>query len=471
MVDTLFSFSALRRVLAILAARAAGAVSRRLRRGGGTALPGLIAESVAPTLLGFLLDQVPAGAIFITGTNGKTTTAALLRDILNAAGQPVLHNATGSNLTRGVLSMLLEHSAWHGRLRLAPTCMAVLELDEAAIVHALRQHRPRCVVVTNLFRDQLDRYGEVQTIAAGLRTAFARLTESTALLLNGDDPLVASLGEESAGPVHYFGLDDLRLAREGVELAADSHYCPRDAQPLDYNAAYYGHLGSYTCNACGWRRPERAVRATEVDLHGLAGADVTLAFPEATVQATLGVPGLYNVYNALAAAGAAWYVGVKPEAIRQGLAHTAPAFGRAEAVAVSGRTAWLLLIKNPVGANQVLRLLVAEEGPLHILAILQDRAADGHDVSWIWDVDFEELADATFTAGGRRAEDMAVRLKYTGAAEVTVTRPIAQAFDEALARVAPGGTLFVLATYTGMLALRSVWAERGLVRRFWEAEP
>ena len=470
-METILSLGTLRRVLAILVARAAGAVSKRLQRGGGTALPGLVAETIAPALLGFLLAQVPAGAIFITGTNGKTTTAALLRDILHAAQRPVLLNATGSNLTRGVLSMLLEHTAWHGTLRVAPTTMAVLELDEAAIVQALRQHRPRCVVVTNLFRDQLDRYGEVQTIAAGLRSAFANLTDSTALLLNGDDPLVASLGEGFAGPVHCFGVDDLSMAREGVELAADSHYCPQDAAPLVYDAAFYGHLGAYTCSACGWQRPARAVRATAVELHGLAGAAVTIAFPEGTDGAQLRVPGLYNVYNALAAAGAAWHAGAPPEAIRQGLENTAPAFGRAEAVTVADRTAWLLLIKNPVGANQVLRLLAAEERPLHVLAILQDRAADGHDVSWIWDVDYEELADAAFTVSGRRAEDMALRLKYAGAEGVAVTRSIARAFDEALSNVAPGGALFVVATYTGMLEMRRAWAARGLVRRFWESAP
>ena len=264
--------SRLRRILAILLAKVAGVFSRRLQRGGGTALPGLVAEHLSPTLLGFLLAQVPAGTVFVTGTNGKTTTAALLRNILAKDGRSVLHNATGSNLTRGVLSMLLQHTAWNGRLHPTRESMAVLELDEAAIVQALRQHRPTCVVVTNLFRDQLDRYGEVQTIAAGLRTAFSQLDSSTALLLNGDDPLVASLGEAYGGPVRYFGLDDPDVARKDIELAADSHYCPHDAIPLTYAAAYYGHLGDYACGVCGWKRPERSVRARAVDLHGFAGA-------------------------------------------------------------------------------------------------------------------------------------------------------------------------------------------------------
>ncbi len=468
MDDRRYPFSALRRIIAILIAKVAGAFSRRLRRGGGTAIPGLLAEHLSPDLLGVLLSQVPAGTVFITGTNGKTTTAALLRNILAAGGGSVLHNATGSNLTRGVLSMLLEHTAWRGKLRFAPDSIAVLELDEAAIVQALRQHRPSCIVVTNLFRDQLDRYGEVQTIATGLRSAFAQLDSSTALLLNGDDPLVASLGETFGGPVRYFGLDDLDLARDDIELAADSHYCPHDATPLQYAAAYYGHLGEYACPTCGWKRPHRDVRATKVILHGFAGVNLTVSVPEAELRASLRVPGLYNVYNALAATAAAWYLDVTAEAVSDGLGATISAFGRAEVVKAGERTAWLLLIKNPVGANQVLRLLAAEEGPLHVLAILQDRAADGHDVSWIWDVDFECLASATVTTGGRRAEDMAVRLKYAGLEDITVRRDIASAFDHAAGAMPAENVLFILATYTGMLEMRKVWAERGLVRQFWE---
>ena len=468
MADGRVPFSPLRRIVAVLLAKIAGVFSRRLQQGGGTALPGLVAEHLSPDLLGFLLSQVPGGAIFVTGTNGKTTTAALLRNILAADGRSVLHNATGSNLTRGVVSMLLAHTAWHGRLRVAPDSIAVLELDEAAIVQALRQHRPTCIVVTNLFRDQLDRYGEVQTIASGLRLAFGQLDSATALLLNGDDPLVASLGEAYVGPVHYFGLDEPAQARGDIELAADSHYCPRDDTPLEYATAYYGHLGDYACSACGWQRPERDVRATKVVLHGFDGVDLAISFSGEDFGARLRVPGLYNAYNALAATTAAWQLNTAVEAIAAGLNATIPAFGRAERIEFGDRKAWLLLIKNPVGANQVLRLLAAVDGPLHVLVILQDRAADGHDVSWIWDVDFECLADGVVTTGGVRAEDMALRLKYAGLQNLIVTRDIARAFDDSAEAVPTGGILYILATYTGMLAMRRVWAERGIVRQFWE---
>ena len=311
-------FARLRRILAVLLAKAAGVFSRNLGQGGGTALPGLVAESVSPALLGYLLDQIPGATVFVTGTNGKTTTAALLRNILAAGARPVLHNATGSNLTRGVLSMLLQHTSWHGKMRLTAGSMAVLELDEAAIVQALRQHRPSGIVVTNLFRDQLDRYGEVQTIAAGLREAFSHLDAATALLLNGDDPLVASLGEAYRGPVHYFGLDDPDLARADIELAADSHYCPHDASPLTYAQAYYGHLGDYACGTCGWRRPEREVCASEVALDGLCGAEFTVSRQSDNFRVCVRVPGLYNVYNALAAVAAAAYFDAAAPAIAAG---------------------------------------------------------------------------------------------------------------------------------------------------------
>jgi UDP-N-acetylmuramyl tripeptide synthase len=460
----------MQRAIAILLAKLAGAISRRMQRGGGTALPGLVAENLAPNLLGYLLAQVPAGTVFITGTNGKTTTAALHRNILAADGRDVLHNATGSNLTRGVLSMLLEKAGWNGTLALSAKSVAVLELDEAAIVQALKQHQPSCIVVTNLFRDQLDRYGEVQTIAAGLRSAFTALGPSTTLLLNGDDPLVASLGADVAGPVRYFGLDDVAHARDDIEMAADSHYCPQDSTPLTYATAFYGHLGQYACDTCGWKRPERQVRATQIELRGFAGAAMSVSLPEQDLSLRLRVPGLYNVYNALAAVAAAWHFGTGAEALTQGLQATSSAFGRAEAVKIQERQAWLLLIKNPVGANQVLRLLAAEDGPAHVLAILEDRAADGHDVSWIWDVDFEDVAEACVTTGGHRAEDMAVRLKYAGMRLPEVNPSVADAFDRALAAVPPGGTLFILATYTGMLDMRKVWAARGYVQRYWESQ-
>jgi UDP-N-acetylmuramyl tripeptide synthase len=515
----------LRASAAVLAARLAGGASRLLRRGGGTALPGLVAERIAPRLLEQLAGALPQGAVVVTGTNGKTTTAHMLGAVLARAGFQPLRNATGSNLARGVATALAAHASWLGRLDVPERTIGVFETDEAAFAGIVPAVRPRVAVMTNLFRDQLDRYGEVDTVAALWRStiwglAAASATTRMTLVLNADDPTVAALGLANgqlgehgqlgqhgqdmavapspssgrAGPrsgapapavgdggragwpaAVYFGIEDARWGHAGLEHAADAKVCPRCGLLLKYPLCFYGHLGHYAC-AAGHERPRPAVYVRRLEPAGFDGTDLVLVTPGGETSLRLPVPGLYNVYNALAAAAAAWALGLSLEAITAGLASFRAAFGRFERATVEGREVVLILAKNPVGMNEVLRTLFADGRPKHLLLALNDLDADGRDVSWIWDADFERLAGQalSLTVAGRRAEDLAVRLKYAGALAATGGGPaicpdLAGALDLALERTPPGDTLHAVLTYTAMLELRRLLSDRGYLRAYWEA--
>ncbi len=494
--------------MASLAARAAATASRVLKRGGGTALPGLIAERVAPGLLAHLAGQLPGGVVVVTGTNGKTTTSHMLAAIFHRAGLSPVRNASGSNLSRGIAAALAVHADWTGRLRLRPAAppgggspgaglsaqrdarhggaVGLFETDEAAFARVVPAVQPGVVVVTNLFRDQLDRYGEVDTVAAIWRTALsapARGSTPGTLVLNVDDPTVASLappGDEGAPvpPVGgtagalLFGIEDARWGHPGPEHAADAKVCPRCGARLEYPVCFYGHLGHYHCPN-GHRRPAPAVSATRLEPHGFDGTDLTLTTPAGELAFRLPLPGLYNVYNALAAAAGALATGVPLSAVREGLAGFTAAFGRLERVQVGAHVVYLVLAKNPVGMNEALRTLFADGRPKHLLMALNDLDADGRDVSWIWDADFEHVAGqaASLTVSGRRAEELAMRLKYAGVAGGTaleIEPDLRRALDRALAMMPAGETLYAVLTYTAMLGLRHVLAERGHLMAYWD---
>ncbi len=290
-------------------------------------------------------------------------------------------------------------------------------------------------------------------------------------MLNADDPLVADLGRERGGAgeggdgaLTYFGVEDPSAARESLQHASDSTHCRRCGAPYVYDVVYLGHLGHYHCDACGARRPRPSVSAHDVVLDGVRGARFRLVTPEGETAVTLPLPGLYNVYNALAAAALARALGAGLEEIVAGLGSVGAAFGRAETVTISGRETTLMLVKNPAGANEVLHTLALEPGEHDLLAILNDNIADGRDVSWVWDADFEVLAPQVrrATCSGSRAAEMALRLKYAGVPvdRISVVAGMSEGLDAALA----GGTgrLFALPTYTAMLALREELVERGV---------
>jgi len=446
----------------IAVARLVGRVAR-MRGSGGTSAPGRVLLRMSPGAVRALAARLPQGCAVVSATNGKTTTATMAAGVLSAAGLDVVHNATGANMAGGIASTLLD--ATHGDEIQGD--IGLFEVDEAWLDRLVGELSPRAIALSNLFRDQLDRYGELETLADSWAHAAA---ESPArLVLNADDPLVAYLGAGRPDAL-YFGIEDPAAAAPGLGHAVDAGHCRRCGAPLAFDVVYLGHLGHYRCPACGLERPRPTVTARAIELRGVAGASFTLDTGERSERVDLALPGLYNVYNALAAAALALALDVDPPAIAAGLRDARPAFGRAERLVLSGgREVRILLIKNPVGASEVARTLSLEPGTLQLLAVLNDRIADGRDVSWVWDADFELLAGhvAHAVCAGTRAADMATRLQYAGVAAdaIEVIPDIAAALDAAVAR--GDGTLFALPTYTAMLDLRALLASRGEVESQW----
>jgi UDP-N-acetylmuramyl tripeptide synthase len=459
-----------------------GAISR-LRGGGATSAPGKVLLALQPNALGVLASRLKRGSVLISATNGKTTTTALAASILEGHGVALVHNQAGANMAGGIASTLLSAAGPRGRVAGE---LGLFEVDELWLEPIAAQLQGlRAVLLSNLFRDQLDRYGELETIAdswgSALRDGPAR---NAALVLNADDPLLADLGRDrdaaqegnDTGRVLYFGVEDDSLALSGMSHAADAKHCRRCGAPYHFDAIYLGHLGHYHCPACGQSRPTPQVSATDIVLEGVRRARFTLHTPAGQATVELSLPGLYNVYNALAAAALATALDVPLEQIVAGLQATLPAFGRAEAVRVSERPLRIMLIKNPAGANEVLRTLALEPGTHDLLGVLNDNIADGRDVSWIWDADFELLAGRVrrVSCAGTRAPELAVRLKYAGFEpdSIHVFDDLAEALDAAAADRPQGdpeaqSPLYAIPTYTAMLALRELLVARGEASSSW----
>ncbi len=455
----------------ILAARIAGSIARRLGRGGGTALPGVIAQRLVPDVVDRIGNQFGRGVALLTGTNGKTTTTAMVAAIAREASIPVVHNRSGSNLMRGMAATLVAASDASGRIEDAAEKLAVLEIDEATLLQMVRAVAPTTMTFLNLFRDQLDRYGEVDTIFGRWRETIAAAPAVCTLVLNADDPSVAALAEDGAHPAITFGIDDVAVAIPEQEHASDARWCHVCGTEYTYSALYAGHVGLWACTGCDRRRRAPDVGATAVSLNGFDGAELTVRTPEGALQLTLYLGGLYNVYNALAAIATATAYGIPPDAIERALEAFTPAFGRQERFVIDGRGVRILLGKNPAGLNQVLRLLAALPGRKTLLVVLNDGIADGTDVSWIWDVDYEPFAEQLEGAviAGTRAAEMAVRLKYAGwGTHWPVVIGIPAALREALQRTPIGGELYVIPTYTAMLEVRELLAKIAGEGHFWE---
>jgi lipid II isoglutaminyl synthase (glutamine-hydrolysing) len=439
-------------------ARSVAALSRISGRGGGTTLPGKLLLRLQPDAIGRLAARLPAGSALISATNGKTTTAKMAASILSQ-GQIVCRNGSGANLASGVASALLAADG---------ADVGLFEVDEAALAAVARALTPSAVVLGNLFRDQLDRYGELELVAERWRETAIALPPSSILVCNADDPLVASIGR-TREQTTWFGIDDAAAGLGRMQHAADSKWCVRCGHRLEYDSITLGHLGAWRCPDCGDARPALDVAARDLELDGLRAVSFRLCTPLGEERVRLPLPGLYNVYNALAAAALALRLsGVQPPALRSGLERFSAAFGRFERITLGERQSVLLLVKNPAGANEVIRTLAEDPAPKTLLIALNDRIADGRDVSWIWDVDFELLAPQIdrIVCTGTRAAEIAMRLKYAGAERIEVVVPAEAALDTVAER--GDGPVYLLATYTAMLDLRRLLEQRGLVRPFWE---
>jgi len=453
----------------IAAARAVGELARRAGRGGGTSLPGKVLIRLEPHAIAELVGRLTRGCAVVSATNGKTTTAAMIAAVLERTGVTLVHNRAGANMAGGIASALLAATRPGGRIAGE---LGLFEVDEFWLDRVTPELQPSAILLSNLFRDQLDRYGELETIADRWAAVVGSLPASARLVLNADDPLIADLGRGRDG-VTYFGVEDESVALPEMQHASDSKHCRRCGAAYVYDTIYLGHLGRYRCPSCGQQRPDPAIAAEQIELDGTRSASFTLRTPQGSVEVALPLPGLYNVYNALGAAALCLRLGASLDDVASGLRAVTAAFGRAETVAVGDIELSILLVKNPAGANEILRTLALERDELDVLAILNDRTADGRDVSWVWDADFELLAAKVrhATCAGTRAAELALRFKYAGvpADRLSVVPSLQRALDDALGNTV-GGRLFALPTYTALLELRDELAHRGYVAQFWQPD-
>jgi UDP-N-acetylmuramyl tripeptide synthase len=452
----------------IAIARAAGAVSRGSGRGGGTSLPGKVLLKLQDDAIARMSLALERGSVVISATNGKTTTASLLSSILNRAEILPVHNHAGANMPGGIATALLDATKRDG----LKGEIGLFEVDEAWTAQIVLETQPSVIVLANLFRDQLDRYGELETLADVWQEMINALPAETKVVLNADDPLLASLAEDRPNTI-YFGINDETYADPEPRHAADSKFCRRCGSPLIYTAVQLGHLGNYHCDNCGYKRPEPTVAASKIEMHGMEGSLITIDTPRRQIDCELPIPGLYNVYNAVAATAAAHALDLTSGSIAGGLAGARAVFGRVETIEIAGHAVAILLIKNPTGANEVIRTISAEHSPFDLWIALNDKTADGRDVSWVWDADFEQLAGKVrmVTCSGTRAEELALRLAYAGIerARIVIDNRIERSFDAAVAGAVTAATqIFALPTYTSLLELRSAISRRGDAPSYWE---
>ncbi|MCW2926400.1 MAG: hypothetical protein JWM86_368 [Thermoleophilia bacterium] len=477
-----------RRGLPLALARPIAGAARTLSRATGregAAIPGRVLMSLSPRALATLAAQGRRRGrriVLVSATNGKTTMTALLAEMLAAHGLDVVHNVTGANLRSGIATTLLG-AGRRGDI-------AVLETDEATLPLVAPDLQPDMIVLGNLFRDQLDRFGELEVLADRWRDTLAQLdAASVTIVYNADDPLIAELvaehvlRAEALGitvPTVPFGLDDASVAQQGLPHAADSRFCRRCGHPLDYAHSWVGHLGEWHCPSCHAERPVPAVAASSIELDGLAATRMTIEVGDEQVALRLPIPGLYNVYNAVGAIAAAAELGMPLDAMVPAIAAAAPAFGRFERIKVpTGGTITLLLVKNPTGLNEVVRTLISSGVDVTAtLFALNDHIADGRDTSWIWDADIEPLLEraGAMVVTGERAEEFALRAIYGGLdpAGVLLEPDPEQAIYRVLERArefTEHGHAYALVTYTSMLRMRAVIAAQGWARNYWANEP
>lgn len=457
----------LRTVVAVWAARLAGFVSRMTGR-AGSSLPGLVARRIDPRVLPKLSSRLTWGTALVTGTNGKTTTAAMVRHMLDSHGTRALSNRAGANLIVGLTAAFAQYERWRIWPRAAT---ALLETDEATMPRAGEELHPRVITVTNFFRDQLDRYGELSTTVRLVALGAREMAIGGVLVLNADDPQVAGL-DVGDRPVLFYGLEgSLRGEEPSGYDTRDARFCPRCGAELAYKMRYYAHVGHYHCPSCSFARPHLDVAVMGWDR---SGGDMWVDVRGEIHQFSWRIPGLYNLYNQVAAIATGLALEIPLAVIRDSLDRFRPAFGRMEQVAMGTTTLWLALVKNPVGFNQVLATIADDDaGAYSVMILINDRYADGQDVSWLWDVDFENwttrLSPERWYVGGIRARDMAVRLKYAGVErERMVVDEDVKRLLEVAEKELDGASLYVLPTYTAMLEIRQHLTDRGLTEHFRE---
>lgn len=445
----------------------------RLTNWGGTTLPGKIARKIYPDIVKAITEDFKT--IMVTGTNGKTTTTRIIGQILEENGIEYITNKSGANLVGGIITTFIDSVDIHGKCH-AKT--ALIEIDEAAF-HAMSSFlEPDILVVTNFFRDQLDRYGELYTTLNGVKSGIQK-SQKTRLILNADDSLCTSLGKDTDKEVLYFGMNS--DAHPGIEEAtnSDALFCIYCKSKYEYSSRVYGHLGGFKCPSCGYQRPETSISCTKVTELTSSYSAMQFSIESSVVEndfhARVNLPGLYNIYNALAAVSCGHLLKLPVENTIKALDSFECGFGRMETINTAGRNIKVILVKNPTGFNQVLNYLLTEDQNMQLAFLINDKLADGTDISWLWDVDFEKLQkvqeklDNIYTAG-IRAEDMAVRLKYAGifTDKINIIKDYSELINTGLSRTASGHNFYILPTYTAMLEIRKILKGKFGLKEFWK---
>ncbi len=460
-----------RLALAISAGKLVGASGRILGIGGGTSLPGMVARRIDPGVLQAVMNGSTAKKIVITGSNGKTTTSRMIAEMAKESGNRLSHNRSGSNLLQGVTSVAVNFANVFGQLE---SDVLVFEIDEGTMQHVVPEIQPDVVVITNIFRDQLDRFGELYAVARGLDKVLEGLPETSTIVLNGNDPQVANFGQNAKARRIFFGLNTTEVGTPVPEQSADVIRCIHCQEDLEYKVAYLSHLGLYRCPNCGYTLPPLDIAATSVKLasDGKGPTHATLSTPEGELEVEIPLPGVHNVYNAAAAVGAALAAGFPREKLPLALSKLQPAFGRLEEIKAGDQTIYLAFVKNPTSFNLIMRLIMQHPGQKHLLLAASHTVVDGEDFSWLWDIELEEMAPDVVDAicSGNKPEELAMRLKYAlvPSERIRMIEDREQALDAALANAGPNGTLYVLATYSPTQELRRIMQKRGWVKHFWE---
>ena len=448
--------------VALIFGRFAGQIVRLRRKEGATALPGLVGGLISKKLLYSLSQNMADGVVTISGTNGKTTTTNFLNLILENAGFNTLTNTAGSNLERGLISAYTDAvNAWGGYPKNKQQ-VGLFEVDEAELASTFNQLNPRVSTFLNLFRDQLDRYGEVDNLALRWQDMIKAKGEYGSIVINVDDPNICRLQECTTGEVITFGIEDDNLKIEDLYNVKDARFCARGSV-LKYDNLYMSHLGQWRCDCCTVFRPKPKVRAQNISLkNGSSGFD--LVIDDIRHKIIINMPGLYVVYNALAAAATAYALEVDIDLIASTLNAVKPPQGRQEIFLVDQKEIRILLTKNPTGFNETIKIIMpdSESIEVNLLAILNDGIQDGEDVSWIYDADIERLKkyNIDLVCSGIRANDFALRWHLAGINPRLVCSNIEESLDRALDNVPLGGRLDVIATYTAMLQIRSILVSR-----------
>lgn len=442
--------------LAVIAGKLSAKAIRMAGAGLGSNLPGRVSRAVSRTVLSNLARQARKGVVAVSGTNGKSTTSGFVSSVLRAAGNRIAHNRQGANLVPGITASLIDAASWNGRLDVD---YCLFETDEAALPLVAKEVRIGTILVTNLFRDQLDRFGELDTTASLINKGIA-VNNSTAVL-NSDDPNVAQLAPESKRI--YYGVESVSEGAAASEVVSELSYCAKCGSEYSYTQVFYGQLGHYVCNACGFARPEPSIYAQNVRVHA-TGSSFDIVHDGGKFAVDVKLPGLFNVYNALGAAALGLALGLPEQAIREGIEGYTTLFGRSERWQIRGKTALIQLIKNPAGASQAVRAAVNDPNA-RILIAINDNYADGRDVSWLWDAEFEVMSAHAkpIWVSGVRCYDMAVRLKYCGIPQenIRVIGELEQALTTALNETGESETLWILPTYTCLLELQRIAKNMG----------